>query len=83
MTKKSISAKAFGEVLKELRLERGLTQDKLAELASLNDRSHVSMLERGEKSPVLDTILHLANSLSISANELISLVEQKLKSSNH
>lgn len=79
MNQKSKSAKAFGEVLKELRLERGLTQDKLAELASLNDRSHVSMLERGEKSPALPTLFILADALDISASELIRLVEQKLE----
>lgn len=78
MNDKSQSTKVFGEVLRELRLERGLTQEKLAELAMMNDRSHVSALERAEKSPVFATILALAKALGISASELIALVEKKL-----
>lgn len=60
-----------------LRLERGFTQDKLADLAN-TERSHVSSLERAEKSPSLTTIFVLAEALNISASELIKHVEQKL-----
>ena len=78
MTPKSNSAKFFGEVLKELRLERGLTQDELAEKAMLNDRSHVSALERATKSPTLPTIFSLAHALNILPSEILKLVEGKL-----
>jgi len=79
---KHISAKVFGEVLRGLRLERGFTQDKLAELAK-TERSHISALERAEKSPVLFTIFTLAEALNMPASELIGLVERKLKSPEH
>lgn len=78
MKDKSQSALVFGEVLKELRLARGFTQDKLAELAK-TERSHISALERAEKSPALPTLFILAGALDISASELIRLVEQKLE----
>ena len=45
MKAKTKSSVVFGEILKELRLEHGLTQDKLAELAN-TERSHISALER-------------------------------------
>lgn len=41
--------KAFGKIIRELRLERNLSQEKLSELSGL-DRSYVSELERGEKT---------------------------------
>lgn len=78
MKDKSQSTKVFGEVLRELRLEQGLTQEKLAELAMMTDRSHLSALERAEKSPVLATILALAKALNMTASEFIARVEQKL-----
>lgn len=71
-------AKVFGEVVRELRVERGLTQEQLADLAMLNDRSHVSMIERARKAPMLPTIFALAEAMGISASELIRLVEAKL-----
>lgn len=40
MKDKSQSALVFGEVLKELRLARGFTQDKLAELAKVPLHTH-------------------------------------------
>jgi transcriptional regulator with XRE-family HTH domain len=78
MKDNSIISKAFGVVLKELRLERGFTQEQLADLAMLNDRSHVSMIERGQKVPMLPTVFSLAEAMGISASELIRLVESKL-----
>ncbi len=78
MKVKSESSIIFGKVLKELRLERGLTQDSLAELAN-TERSHISALERAEKSPVLATILSLAQALDMPASNLIDIVENRLK----
>jgi transcriptional regulator with XRE-family HTH domain len=79
---KNLPAKIFGEVLKELRLARGLTQERLADLAMMNDRSHISALERAVKSPVLATILALAAALNMPASEIIGLVEKRLKASH-
>ena len=69
-------AQVFGEVLRELRLERELTQDQLADLAD-TERSHISSLERAEKGPSLATILRLGPALGMSAGELIALVERR------
>jgi transcriptional regulator with XRE-family HTH domain len=68
---------AFGEVLRELRAEKGLTQEGLA-LDAGTERSHISALERAEKGPSLGTILRLAQALGMSAGEVVYRVEQKL-----
>jgi len=82
MGDKKLHARLFGEVLRELRLEQGLTQDELAERAS-TERSHISALERAEKGPTLATIFSLANALGIQAQELIGLVEQRIRKGRH
>ncbi len=71
---------AFAAVLKELRTERGLTQEALA-LEAETERSHISALERAEKGPSLGTMLALARALGISAGEMISRVEERVRRS--
>ena len=72
----------FGKVIRELRIERGLSQETLADLAQLTDRSHVSAIERGEKGPGINTVFALAEAFNVSASHIISLVELELKSSD-
>lgn len=79
MRDKKLPTTIFGEVLQELRLQQGFTQDQLAERAG-TERSHISALERAEKGPALATIFILADALEIPAGELINLVEQRLRS---
>jgi transcriptional regulator with XRE-family HTH domain len=75
--KKRTPTEAFGEVLRELRAQRGLTQEALA-LEAGTERSHISSLERAEKGPTLGTILRLARALDMSAGELVEAVERKV-----
>ena len=79
--RKKTPTEAFGVVLRELRVEKGLTQEGLA-LDAGTERSHISALERAEKGPSLGTILRLAQALGISAGDVVSLVEQKLAEKN-
>jgi transcriptional regulator with XRE-family HTH domain len=74
----STPAEAFGQVLRDLRTQQGLTQEALAHEAG-TERSHISALERAEKGPTLATILSLAHALGISAGEFVAMVEDKLK----
>ena len=68
---------AFGEVLKELRTERHISQENLAFESEL-DRTFISLLERGLRQPSLITILDLSKALKIHPNELFSKVTSKL-----
>lgn len=65
----------FGEVLREVRLERGLSQEELA-LASDLHRTYISQLERGENSPTLRAFEQVADALEMRASDLLRRIEQ-------
>lgn len=58
----------IGKKIKALRLENGLTQEKLAEQVSLS-REHISCLERGKYSINLETLYNLAVFFEINIKE--------------
>jgi transcriptional regulator with XRE-family HTH domain len=64
----------FGKVLKSLRIKNDLTQDKLAEISTL-ERTFISMMERGNSQPSLTTIFELARALKMKPSDLVRLVE--------
>ena len=70
-------AKAFGEVIRNQRRERGLSQERFGELAGLH-RTYVGMLERGEKNITLTNIVKVAQALEMPASELLRLTEERL-----
>jgi transcriptional regulator with XRE-family HTH domain len=63
--------KAFGEVLRQVRVGRGISQQDLALEADL-DRTYISLLERGLRQPTLTTLIVLAKALSSDAPDLVS-----------
>jgi transcriptional regulator with XRE-family HTH domain len=56
--------------LKQLRQERGLTQEELADLAGLN-RNYVGMIERQENAATVDTLEELAKALQVEPVRLL------------
>lgn len=60
----------FGEQLRRVRTERHLTQEQLAEASGLH-RTEISLLERGKRTPILDTIVAVARGLGVSPSELL------------
>ena len=69
--------KAFGDALREVRTERGLSQEKLA-LESKYHRTYIGMLERGLQNPTLRTIVRLAEILEVPPSEIVSRFERKM-----
>jgi len=67
---------AFGEVLKELRVKRELTQQQLADYTGM-DRAYISELERGLLLPSLETIFKLSAELKLKPSDLVEKVDQK------
>jgi len=65
--------KAFGCVLRCLRQDRGLSQEALG-FESGYHRTYISLLERGQKSPSLQTIFNLSKALKIAPADLIKQV---------
>ena len=62
----------FAENLKELRKERGLSQEDLAELLDVS-RQAVSKWEQGMGYPEVETLLLLAGKLNISLDSLMAV----------
>ncbi len=60
---------SFAERLRNLRKEKGLTQNELADKAGMNGR-HMSRYETGALKPPQRTIRRLAEALGVSVEEL-------------
>jgi transcriptional regulator with XRE-family HTH domain len=68
-----IAAKHFGEELRRARLKAGLTQQALAERASI-DPVFVSFLENGHRQPSLAVILSIERAVSVAHGALVRRV---------
>ena len=60
----------FGKKLKELRIEKGLSQRKLGEIFNVCNQT-ISFWENGCREPDLDTLLQIAHFFGISVDELL------------
>ena len=60
---------AFGQRVRELRKERGYSQEQFADLAGL-DRSYMGHIERGEKNITLLKIYQISNALKLPPQSL-------------
>jgi transcriptional regulator with XRE-family HTH domain len=60
----------FGETLRVAREQTGMSQDQFGTATGIH-RTHISLIERGEREPRLDTLVKLSRGLGISPTELI------------
>jgi len=65
---------AFGDALRELRGERGVSQEAVALDAGLN-RGYYSGVERGVRNVSLTNITKIADALGVPASEVIARAE--------
>lgn len=73
--------RAVGLVIRQLRMERRLSQEVLSGLAGIA-RSHLAMIESGAKQPNFETIWRLANALNMRPHELVLRIEEKTMEMN-
>ena len=66
---------AFSRVIKKHREKRKLSRAALAEMSGLH-QTYVGLLERGERSPNLDTAKAIASALGFSLGKLIAEAER-------
>jgi transcriptional regulator with XRE-family HTH domain len=72
--KKSSIEELFGNVLKQLRTDKGLSQEELG-FESGYHRTYISLLERGKKSPSLKTIFQLAKALDAEPTAIMERLQ--------
>lgn len=65
----------LGLSIKGKRMAQGLSQERLAELSGLH-RTYIGQLERGKKSPTVNTVFDIAKALKILPSELIKEIEK-------
>ena len=62
-------AKIIGQRIRNYRTQKGLSQEKLAELAGCHP-TYIGQLERGEKNATPESVEKIASAMDISLSEL-------------
>ncbi len=62
----------FGQRVRDMRTERNLTQQQLANISGLH-KNYIGMVERGERNPSLVNIDILAKSFEVGISELMKI----------
>ena len=60
-----------------MREARGVAQERLARAAGL-DRTYVSMIERGVRSPTIRTLVRLADALRVGPSKIVAGMKRLL-----
>jgi transcriptional regulator with XRE-family HTH domain len=67
--------KEVGIKIRNLRKEKGLSQEALANLSDL-DRTYIPSIERGERNISIEVIYKLCNALNITISDLFKQIEK-------
>lgn len=68
-------AKRFGALVRRLRLQRGLSQERFGEVSGLH-RTYIGMVERGETNVTLATAYELAGALELGLSSILLELER-------
>lgn len=69
---------AFGAVVRRLRNEAGVSQERVAQDAAMG-RNFISLIERGLNQPTVRVIFKLATALGTTPSEVFRQVEEEMK----
>ena len=68
---------AVGIVIKRYREKRGLSQEVLSGLANM-DRSHLSKIELGQRSPTVNVFLKISHALNVKPHIIMQEIEKEI-----
>lgn len=68
--------KRFGALVRRMRMERGLSQERLGELSGLH-RNYVGAIERAERTPSIVQAERLARALGTTLSEMFAEVARE------
>ena len=69
---------ALGQRVRDLRVQRSLSQEQLAERADLH-WTYISGIERGRRNPGLNTLRRLAQALKVSLPVLVTNLRSRAR----
>lgn len=72
------NSKITGQVIGRLRMQREMSQEVLSGLSGVA-RSHLAMIETGNKNANVDTLWRIAGALGLRLSDLIRLVEEEIE----
>lgn len=70
-----VSAEVVGKVIQQMRKSKKMSQEVLSGLADL-DRTHYSKIERGLRSPTIETLFKISHALDITPHALMEEIEK-------
>ena len=73
-----VDAVLIGKVLRRFRKDKKMSQEVMSGLAGL-DRTHYSKLERGLRSPTVDTLFKIAQALDTQPHKLMMVTEEAVE----
>ena len=73
-----VTAKLVGMVLQQYRKQRKMSQELLSGLAGI-DRTHYSKIERGLRSPTIDTLFKIARALDVPPEEIVRTIDEAVE----
>lgn len=72
-----VFARTVGKVVHDLRLEKKMSQEQLAEAID-SHQVYISEIERGLKIPSLPVLYNMAKAFGMTLTELVSIIEKSL-----
>lgn len=78
MVKKNEIEVILGSILRELRLAKNLSQEKLAEYGNF-ERSYISKVENGERAIQIKTLIRFAEALSVKPSDILLELEKRIE----
>ena len=65
-----LDGRLLGSRIREIRIKKGMSARRLADQVGVLG-NYISQLERGDKVPSLETLIHIANTLGVTTDDLL------------